>query len=111
MRIAGLATIAAIFFAGAMLFAQAPEARDSSVSKWSYKALTRGDIEELGRQPDQDSSLLRSMNPSQLTDGLNQLAIEGWEPFLIEPGREVPITGPNNARACIPVTYIFRRPN
>jgi hypothetical protein len=111
MRIAGLATLAAIFFAGAILFSQAAEAPDSSVSKWTYKALTRGDIEELGRQPDQDSSLLRSMDTRDLTDGLNQLAIEGWEPILIEPGRTVPITGPKNTRANFPVTYVFRRPN
>jgi hypothetical protein len=63
--------------------------------RWEYKAVSRADLEALGRKGDL---------AFRLTVGLNQLGAQGWELVAVESG-----TGGGTAQSTSPSTYVFRR--
>jgi RNA polymerase sigma factor (sigma-70 family) len=73
-----------------------PPAR-ASWPRWEYKALTRTEIETLGRKGE---------GGFRLTVGLNELGAQGWELVAIEPGAA---GRGGDAAGASSSTYVFRR--
>ena len=48
--------------------------------RWEYKAVGRGQVEKLSA---------RGAEHDRLTEGLNQLAGQGWELLAVDPGHPV----------------------
>jgi hypothetical protein len=103
-----LTVIVAIAVVGVALLAKSSNTTKVLASEGPYKALTRGDIEEIGRDKGEEPPGADSNNTAQLTKGLNRLATRGWEMVAIEPGRTHPVGGPVGTTLTWPPTYIFK---
>ena len=76
-------------------------------AKPTYRTMFRHEIDELGGH--EKDKLLLVNSTDALQAGLNILSADGWELVAVEGGRNVPITGPGEAKVIYPPVYIFRR--
>jgi RNA polymerase sigma factor (sigma-70 family) len=82
--------------------------------KWEYRALTRGEIENLALRDPKAKRKPGDTATKRLGEGLNKLGGEGWELVTVEPGVQTGTTGfgtmgMSHTGFSTPSTYLFKR--